>query len=170
VFALVLLPIEVWRVATHRSPLLESAVRLIIALGMFGLSVGALALGLPAWLPAVLLLGTVAVAYVIKHGPVEAVRRTVHAVAKVVQGACRVRDATAPVVEAAVRNATAPVVEAAVRNAMCELKSAARWAKDHTEFVPVTIAVRVALPVAGAAAVTLCGHSSVRSSTRPHRG
>ena len=129
VFTLVLLPIEVWRVATHRSTLLESAGRLTIALAMFGLSVGALALGLPAWLPAVLLFGAVAIAYVIKHGPVEAARTTSHAVAKVVQGVGRVRDAVAP------------VFETTVGNAMCKLKSAARWAKDHTEFVPVGLSL-----------------------------
>lgn len=126
VFAVVLLPIEVWRFATHRSTLRESAVRLLTALGMFGLSVGALALGLPAWLPAVLLFGAVAVAYVIKHGPVEAARRIVDAGTKVAQGARRVRAAAAPAVEHAVDSAT------------CKLRSATRWAKDHTAFVPVT--------------------------------
>jgi hypothetical protein len=137
VFALVLLPIEVWRVATHRSNVAQSGVRLAIALAMFGSSVGALALGLPAWLPAVLLFGAVSVVYVAKHGPVDAARSAVRAGAKVAHGAGHALDAADPVVEAA--------VDKAVRR----MKSAARWATEHIDVVAPAAVAFAAVAIAG---------------------
>jgi len=139
VFALVLFPIEVWRVATHRSNVAQSGVRLGIALGMFGASAGALALGLPAWLPAVLLFGAVGVVYVAKHGPVDAARSALRAGAKVADGAGRALDAAGP------------VVEAGVDNAVRRLRAAARWATEHIDVVAPAAVALAAVGIAGLA-------------------
>jgi len=106
---------------------------------MFGASAGALALGLPAWLPAVLLFGAIGVVYVAKHGPVDAARSAVRAGAKVADGAGRALDAGDP------------VFEPGVGNAVRRLKAAARWATEHVDVVAPAAVAFAAVAIAGLA-------------------